>query len=110
MYAYFNVADNQWISMMKESGKGISGDIMVTLGKDGTQLYPAKLDYLSPNVDMNTGALTLRANFDNPSNDLKSGMYVSITLPYANQKGAILAHTSSMGVDKLGKYLYVVND
>ena len=84
--------------------------IMVQLGKEGTETYPAALDYLSPNVDLNTGTLTVRANFDNPKGILKSGLYVSITLPYGEAKNAMLVKEGSIGTDQLGKYLYVVND
>lgn len=113
MYAYFNVADNQWLGMAmdnEQSAKNLPQKIMVQLGKDGTESYPAALDYLSPNVDISTGTLTVRANFDNPKGILKSGLYVSITLPYGEAKNAILVKEVSIGTDQLGKYLYVVND
>ena len=55
------------------------------------------------------GAL-VRANFDNPKGILKSGLYVSITLPYGEAKNAVLVKEGSIGTDQLGKYLYVVND
>lgn len=41
---------------------------------------------------------------------MKSGLYVSITLPYGKQKNAILIPDASYGTDQLGKYVYVVND
>ena len=104
MYAYFNVTDNQWLSSK------LPRTATVSLGKDGSQSYPATLDYLSPNVDLNTGTLNVRANLDNPEGMLKSGLYVSITLPYKEQKQAILVNSASIGTDQLGKYLYVVND
>ena len=117
MYTYFNVADNQWLSMLMNSSpqngtetSKLPRTVTVNLGKDGRQSYPATLDYLSPNVDLNTGTLTVRANLDNPEGILKSGLYVSITLPYGEQKQAILVNSASIGTDQLGKYLYVVND
>lgn len=51
-----------------------------------------------------------RARLDNPKGILKSGLYVSITLPYGKQKNAILIPDASIGTDQLGKYVYVVND
>ena len=117
MYTYFNVADNQWLSMLMNSSpqngtetSKLPRTVTVNLGKDGRQSYPATLDYLSPNVDLNTGTLTVRANLDNPEGILKSGLYVSITLPYGEQKQAILVNSASIGTDQLGKFLYVVND
>ena len=112
MYAYFNVADNQWLEMSmnnQQPTKDLPKKIMVQLGKEGTESYPATLDYLSPNVDLNTG-LMVRANFDNPQGVLKSGLYVSITLPYGEADHAILVKEASIGTDQLGKFLYAVND
>lgn len=113
MYAYFNVADNQWLEMSmnnQQPTKNLPKKIMVQLGKEGTESYPATLDYLSPNVDLNTGTLMVRANFDNPQGVLKSGLYVSITLPYGEADHAILVKEASIGTDQLGKFLYAVND
>ena len=113
MYAYFNVADNQWLEMSmnnQQPTKDLPKKIMVQLGKEVTESYPATLDYLSPNVDLNTGTLMVRANFDNPQGVLKSGLYVSITLPYGEADHAILVKEASIGTDQLGKFLYAVND
>lgn len=113
MNAYFNVADNQWLAMAmnnQKTSENLPQKIEVKLGKDGTATYPATLNYLSPNVDLSTGTLMVRANFDNPKGMLKSGLYVSITLPYGESKDATLVREASIGTDQLGKYLYVVND
>lgn len=110
LYTYFNVADNQWLGMLMQQGDSIPRQVTVSLGKDGSLRYPATLDYLSPNVDLNTGTLNIRARLDNPKGILKSGLYVSITLPYGEQKQALLIPDASIGTDQLGKYIYVVND
>ena len=54
--------------------------------------------------------MNIRARLDNPKGLLKSGLYVSITLPYGEQQQAILLPDASIGTDQLGKYIYVVND
>ena len=110
LYSYFNVADNQWLSMLMQQGDSIPRHVTVSLGEDGLLNYPAALDYLSPNVDLNTGTLNIRARLDNPKGLLKSGLYVSITLPYGEQKNAVLIPDASIGTDQLGKFVYVVND
>lgn len=115
LFSYFNIADNQWIAMLMQEGERQQKDtlprqVTVNLGEDGVQSYPATLDYFSPNVDLNTGTLNLRARLDNPEGLLKSGLYVSITLPYSEQQNALLIQDASIGTDQLGKYIYVVND
>ena len=83
-----------------------SADELAELAKNSEEI-----DGLSgTNVDVNTGTLMVRANFDNPKGILKSGLYVSITLPYGEAKNAVLVKEGSIGTDQLGKYLYVVND
>lgn len=114
MYAYFNVTDNQWLSsLMSETGNNMEvlpKTVTVNLGEEGIHTFPGTLDYLSPNVDLSTGTLNIRANLKNPSGLLKSGLYVSITLPYGQQDNAVLVSDAAIGTDQLGKYLYVVND
>lgn len=114
MFAYFNVSDNQWLSMLMATNDGkkeqLPKTVTVQLNEQGTETYPATLDYLSPDVELNTGTLNIRANFDNPKGILKSGLYVGVTLPYGEQQQAVLVPETSIGTDQLGKFLYVVND
>ncbi len=115
MYAYFNVADNNWLlSMMDEpknvQEKNLPDDVEISLGNDSEKTYTAKLNYMSPDVQLNTGTVVLRAVLDNPTGLLKSGLYVSVSLPYAEKNNAVLVNNASIGTDQLGKFLYVVND
>ena len=115
MYSYFNVADNQWLAQnlsqeLNKPDPNLSYYVTVRLGSDGKQTWKAKVDYLSPNITLSTGTLKLRAELENPDGLLKSGSYISVTLPYGYAKDAILENDASIGTDQLGKYLYVVND
>lgn len=115
MYVYFNIEDNQYMRMLlmaphPEANEKVPHRVEVKPGTDlGTQ-YIGTLDYLSPDVDLSTGTLNIRAEVPNPNHTLKSGLYVTITLPYGEQQDAVLVPDASIGTDQLGKYLYVVND
>ena len=83
MFANFNIEDNQFMKMMLEAARNDSTvklptEILVSIGKDGGNAYTGRLDYLSPNIDLSTGTLNVRANLDNPKHVLKSGLYVTI--------------------------------
>lgn len=115
MYANFNIEDNQFMKMMitaaqNDSTVKLPETVSVHLGESGRQNYTGRLDYFSPNVDLSTGTLNVRANLDNPHGELKSGLYVTITLPYSEKKDAILVRDASIGTDQQGKFLYIVND
>ena len=111
LYSYFNIADNQWLQMTLAQGSDSllrTATVHTPEGRAGG--YPATLDYLSPNVDLQTGTLNLRVRLDNREGLLKSGLYVDITLPYGEARDALLVPDASIGTDQLGKYLYVVTD
>lgn len=116
MYANFNIEDNQFMKMLMQNARAnndkieVPKEVVIHLGKEGRQRYTGRLDYLSPNVELSTGTLNVRANLDNPEGTLRSGLYVTITLPYAEEKQAVLVRDASIGTDQLGKFLYIVND
>lgn len=114
MYAYFNIEDNQYLKMLLNQSKGkhsVPSDRVEILFQEPTsRSYYGRLDYLSPNVDLSTGTLSIRAEVDNPAGELKSGLYISIRLPYGSREHAILVRDASIATDQLGKYMYVVND
>ncbi len=114
MYAYFNIEDNQYLKMLVNKKKGTlsvpTDQAEILFQEPMNRRYYGTLNYLSPEVDLSTGTLSIRAEVDNPTGELKSGLYISIQLPYGSRKDAVLVRDASIGVDQLGKYLYVVND
>ena len=67
-------------------------------------------DYTSPNVDLQTGTVTVRAILENPKEELLSGMYVKIRLPYKVVKDALLIPEASIGTGQAGRYVYLVDE
>ncbi len=111
MYAYFDVTDNQWLRQQQRiDAVGKEETITFSLGEDKYFTREARMDYLSPNVDLSTGTLRVRAELPNNDHFLKPGSYISVILPYEKATNAILARDASIGTDQLGNYLYVVND
>jgi RND family efflux transporter MFP subunit len=113
MYAYFNIAGNQWLAMLLANPElhvdVLPNEVIVEPG-DGGKPYKANLNYTSPDIDISTGTITLRADLDNSDGLLKSGQYVGIKLPYLERRDALLVNASSIATDQLGNYLYVVNN
>ena len=72
--------------------------------------YACDLTYVAPAVDRSTGTLMLQGKITNIDNELKEGMYVTISLPYGENPKAILVKDAAIATDQIGKYMYVVND
>lgn len=111
MYAYFDITDNQWLKKVQMGAESMDqSNVTFTVGNGRLFRWNAKIDFLAPAVNLSTGTLQVRAEFDNSSAILKPGSYISVTMPYEEIKDAILVHDASIGTDQLGKYLYVVNE
>ncbi len=114
VYAYFAIEDRQYINMVnggKNKVQNIDYDkIPIVFNDSLPHSYTGSLDYLSPAVDKSTGTLTIRAKIDNKYGELKSGMYVNVSMPYEEMTKAMLINDASIGTDQLGKYVYLVND
>lgn len=115
VYANFNITDNQWLNQLlsEDLYKHNPGQTYyVTVGLVGRKndIWRAKMDYLSPNINLSTGTLAVRAEIENPDSLLKSGSYVSVTVPVGEISDALLVKEASIGTDQRGKFLYVVDD
>lgn len=111
--AVFELADTQYEELVggnMGARDKIYRSIPLKFEQDLSGNYTADLTYTSPNVDQATGTLTLFGMVDNSRNELKPGMFVSVSLPYGTRPRAILINDGSIGTDQLGKYVYVVND
>lgn len=111
--ALFEIEDAQYEKMVgRTSGVGdpIYRQIPLQFREKLLHDYTADLIYEAPSVNLNTGTIQLKGDVQNVYNELKSGMYVTIDLPYGVNPKAMLIKDASIGTDQLGKYVYVVND
>ncbi|MDE7413886.1 MAG: efflux RND transporter periplasmic adaptor subunit [Muribaculaceae bacterium] len=113
MTAKFYLSDTQYEQLLGSEG-GISGplyrSVPVNFKEQVGHDYTTDLFYVSPSVNESTGSLLLQGTLKNKNNELKDGMYVTISLPYGTSPHAVLVKDASIGTDQRGKYLYTVND
>lgn len=111
--ADFFIDDAAYIAMLRDKDAQLLVDfdhMPVNFSEDLPHSYTARLIYMSPDVDLSTGTLELRAMIDNKYDELRDGMYVNVSLPYDTDSAAIVVKDAAISTDQLGKYLYTVND
>jgi membrane fusion protein, multidrug efflux system len=117
LYAYFTASEPQILALRRNLAKrGESlrttdlSDIPVEIGLQDEEGYPHKghMDYVSPQVDSSTGALTGRALFDNKDHALLPGLFVRVRVPIARQDKALLTRDDAIGTSQEGSYVLVV--
>ena len=84
--------------------------IPVSFSEELPHAYTASVSYMAPNVSTSTGTIQLQAHINNIYNELRAGMYCTISLPYKIEPDALLVRDASISTDQKGQYVYVVND
>ena len=111
--AVFEIEDSQYETMVA-SMNGEDGNLYKAIPlkfRDALpHSYTADLSYEAPSVNQSTGTILLKGKVKNIDNELKDGMYVTVSLPYGANPKSVLIKDASIGTDQLGKYVYVVND
>lgn len=106
MYLYFSMAYPDYMKLPQNSPSALP--ITLQDVNDPEKTWVAALDYTSPNVDLTTGTVSLRAIARNPNGNLLSGMYVKVIVPYKSVPKAIVIPENSIGTNQGGRYVYLV--
>lgn len=113
LQAVFSLSDAQY-EMLVGDNRGIGSplfrNVPLQFREPMDRQYTTDLYYTAPSIDTETGTVVIKGKLTNPDNKLKSGMYVTVMLPYDENPHAVLVKDASIGTDQRGKYLYVVND
>lgn len=113
LIAVFEIEDSQYEKMVGRT-TGVSAPLYRAVPLEFRDkllhTYTADLYYESPTVEQSTGTVQLKGHVPNINNELKDGMYVTVSLPYGEDPKAVLVKDASIGTDQLGKYVYLVND
>lgn len=111
--AVFEIEEQQYEDLLNIAG-GLGNaafrDMKLGFNSKLPHTYTANLNFENPSMNESTGTMMLKGLVDNPYNELKNGMYLTVDLPYGFNPRAVLIKDAAVSTDQLGNYLYVVND
>ena len=115
---WFTVPDRVMLEFAaKGGGNGKLRDSLdelppVELAREIDEGFPfqGRVDYVDPEVDIETGTLRIRAEFDNADGSLKGGLFTRVRLRAGEIEGALIVPEVALGRDQQGPYLLVVGD
>jgi multidrug efflux system membrane fusion protein len=119
IWAYFNVDQNtaEQVQLLIREGKlkaARKGEIPVgmNLGGGSDEAFPiaGTIDYVSNQLDPNTGSIQVRAIFPNEDETLVGGLFARIRVPIAAPHEALLVNDRAIGTDQGQRFIVVVND
>jgi RND family efflux transporter MFP subunit len=119
VWAYFNVDQNtaQQVQTQIREGKLPSarkGEMPVAMtvevGNEETFPIAGTIDYVSNQLDPNTGSIQVRAVFPNEDGALAAGLFARIRVPIAAPHEALLVNDGAIGTDQGQKFIVALND
>jgi RND family efflux transporter MFP subunit len=116
-WAYFDVDQNTVLNVQKLVAEGkIKGarksTIPVDMALANSEGFPYKgvIDFISNQVDPNTGTLRLRAVFANEDGAMGAGLFGRVRVPIGASHEALLIAERAIGTNQSQRYILVVND
>ena len=82
--------------------------LLVQATTDGGKVLTGRLKFIDNSVDATTGAIKLKAEFDNPQKVLWPGQYVNVQAQLSLQKNMIVVPSSTVETGPRGRYVWVV--
>jgi RND family efflux transporter MFP subunit len=119
VWAYINADQNtaRTAQALAKEGKIKAfreGDIPVEMGVGvgSDEKFPIAgvIDYVSNQLDPNTGSIQVRAVFPNEDGTLVAGLFARIRVPIAPPHDALLVNDRAIGTDQDQRFVVVVND
>lgn len=114
MYAYFSMSESQVLDMMMQYGSiddamGRMPSVDLELSNGKAYGLKGKIDAVSGTVDAETGAVRLRAVFDNPDRLLRSGGSASVVVPVQYSDCIIIPQSATYELQNL-KFVWKIVD
>jgi RND family efflux transporter MFP subunit len=117
IWAYFDVDQNTALDVEKliaegkmKSARETTINVALSLGQDTGFPIAGKIDFVSNQLDPNTGSLRVRAVFPNEDGFIGSGMFGRVRVPIGPPHDALLILDEAVGTNQGQKYVLVVND
>jgi RND family efflux transporter MFP subunit len=115
MNVYFSVPENGFLEFrrrMNEAGmkQDVRGDYQFKAVLPDGQVYdqPGTIDFAAPEINRNTGTVTIRGIIPNPDGLLRSGLFVRARLGEPTRMSLALPQSAVL-IDMAGSYVYVID-
>jgi RND family efflux transporter MFP subunit len=115
IYFYFDISEQELLKYIKlaQEGKRQSSrtdhrQVLVKLQDETDFVHAGNVDFVSNELDNNSGTIELRAIFPNPDGALLSGMFGRARIAGSGEEDAVLVPDEVIGTNQTKKFVYVV--
>lgn len=109
VYAYFRVAEFEYLSFVKTKGLSKTKDLNLLLADNSNHTEKGMIETVDGEVDKTTGNIAFRAKFANPSKLIKHGSSGKVSIDFEIKKAIIIPMSATFEIQE-NFYVYVVDD
>jgi multidrug efflux system membrane fusion protein len=107
IYVTFSIPEQQLAELKRYS---TAKTLKVDAAPQGSaQHFQGRLTFIDNSVDLTTGTIKLKAEFDNHEHVLWPGQFVDVALTLKSQSNAIVVPTAALQTSQSGTFVYVVD-
>lgn len=106
VYAYFDGSEQTFLRV-KGSGER-APKVRMGLSNEAGYPHEGKVDFVDNRLNPQTGAIRLRASFDNAKGQFVPGLAVKLTMATSSAYDAVMVPDRAIGTDQTKKFVYVV--
>lgn len=108
IYAYFRVAEFEYLSFMKTKGLSGKKDLRLILADNSQHTESGTVETVDGEVDKSTGNIAFRAKFANPKRLVKHGSSGKVSIAFDLKKALLVPMSATFEVQE-NYYVYVVD-
>lgn len=109
IYAYFRVAEFEYLSFMKTKGLSNKKDLHLVLADNTQHTELGIVETAESEVDKSTGNIAFRAKFANPKRLIKHGSSGKVSIDFDLKKAILIPMSATFEVQE-NYYVYVVDE
>jgi multidrug efflux system membrane fusion protein len=103
---HFSIPDRDFPDVQKYASEG---ELKVRAAPNGGAVEEGSLSFLDNGVDTTTGAITIKAKFDNQAGHLWPGQFVSVAVQLYVDPSALFVPNTAVQMGQDGQFVYVVS-
>ena len=108
VYAYFDGSEQTYLKLKSTPAGAKAPTVRMALANEQGFPHEGKLDFVDNRLNAQTGAIRLRATFDNAQGQFTPGLAARLLLEDATSYTAVLVPERAVGTDQTKKFVYVV--
>lgn len=109
IYAYFRVAEFEYLSFMKTKGLSKTKDISLLLADNSLHTEKGMIETVDGEMDKTTGNIAFRARFSNPTKLIKHGSSGKVSIDFDIKKAIIIPMSATFEIQE-NFYVYLVDE